>query len=107
MLFWGEVFCFGVRKVKGVVWTPTFFSMSDKATEEYLSPDDVKEFRAAIFDAGMRLGTLLKPEYPKAELVSDAQYNFSKVVEGYGLDGKWVASWASAAHDEFVATSEV
>ena len=20
--FWGEVFCFGVRKVKGVAWTP-------------------------------------------------------------------------------------
>ena len=62
--------------------------MSGEATEEYLSPNDVKEFRAAILDAGMRLGTLLKPEYPKAELVSDAQYDVLKVMEDYGLDGK-------------------
>ena len=31
----------------------------------------------------------------------------TKVVGDYGLEGKWVTSWAYAAQREFVATSEV
>jgi hypothetical protein len=80
--------------------------LSGTATE-YLSPDDVGEFCNAILDAGLGLGTLLTAEYPRAELVSEALYFVTKVVGDYGLDGKWVTSWASGAQSEFVATSEV
>ena len=31
----------------------------------------------------------------------------TKVVEDYGLEGKWVTLWVSAAEIEFLATSEV
>ena len=80
--------------------------MSGTATE-YLSPDDVGDFRNAILNAGLWLGILLRAEYPRAELVSEALYIVTKVVGDYGLEGKWVTSWASAAEIEFVATSEV
>ena len=46
--------------------------------------------QSAILNAGLRLGTLLMPEYPKASLVSKALYDVTKVVEDYGLEGKWV-----------------
>ena len=77
------------------------------AATEYLSPDDVEEFCTAILDAGLGLGTLLTAEYPRAELVSEALYVVTKVVGVYGLEGKWVTSWASGAQSEFLATSEV
>ena len=77
------------------------------APTEYLSPDDVAAFRTAILDAGYGLGTLLTAEYPKANLVSEALYAVPKVVGVYGLEGKWVTSWASSAQSEFLATSEV
>ena len=80
--------------------------MSGSATE-YLSPDDVTEFCNAILDAGLKLGTLLTAEYPRAEQVSAALYVVTKVVGDYGLEGKWVTLWASKAKSEFVATSEV
>ncbi len=63
--------------------------------------------QSAILNAGLRLGTLLMPEYPKASLVSKALYDVTKVVEDYGLEGKWVTLWVSASEIEFVATSEV
>ena len=50
------------------------------AATDYLSPDAVGEFRTAILDTGLGLGTLLTAEYP---------------------------SWASGAQNEFLATSEV
>ena len=80
--------------------------MSGAATE-YLSPNDVAEFRDAILDASLKLGTLLTAEYPRAEQVSAALQVVTKVVGDYGLEGKWVTTWASIAKSEFVATSEV
>ena len=77
------------------------------AATEYLSPDDVGEFCNAILDAGLGLGTLLTAEYPRAELVSEALHVVTKVVGVYGLEGKWVTSWASSSQSEFLATSEV
>ena len=74
---------------------------------EYLSPDDVGEFRTAILDAGLGLGTLLTAEYPRSELVSEALYVVTKVVGVYGLEGKWVMSRASGAQSEFLATSDI
>ncbi len=72
-----------------------------------MSPDDVREFRNAILDAGLGFGTLLTAEYPRAELVSEALYVVTKFVGFYGLEGKWVTLWASGAQSDFLATSEV
>jgi hypothetical protein len=91
---------------------PHYISASNRratrhAATEYLSPDDVGSFRTAILDAGYRLGTLLTAEYPRADLVSDVLYAVTTVVGVYGLEGKWVTSWASGARSEFLATTEV
>ena len=82
------------------------FTMSGAATE-YLSPNDVAKFCAAILNAGLRLGTLVTADYPKASLVSEALYVVTKIVGDCGLEGNWVTLWSSAAQIEFVATSEI
>ena len=46
-------------------------------------------------------------KYPRAEQVSAALYVVTEVVGDYGLEGKWVTSWASKAKSELVATPEV
>jgi hypothetical protein len=74
---------------------------------EYLSPDDVCAFRAAILDTGSVLSGLLGPEFPPSDAVGDALYAVTNAVGKYGLQGKWVTSWASSARDEFLVTSEV
>jgi hypothetical protein len=91
---------------------PHYISSSNReatghAAAVYLSPGDVAAYRAAILGAGYVLGGLLSCEFPKAELVSEALYAVTKVVGVYGLEGKWVTSWASGARSEFLATSEV
>ena len=81
--------------------------VTGRAATRYLSPDDVAAYRAAILDAGYRLGTLLTAEYPKADLVSEALYAVTQFVEVYGLEGTWVTLWASGARSEFLSTTEV
>ena len=78
-----------------------------KTATKSLSPIDVDEFRTGILDAGMRLTEVLAKEYPKASLVDNALFGVSKVVERFGLEGRWVTSWASSARDEFLATNNV
>ena len=78
-----------------------------QAAVEYLSPDDVCAFRAAILATGSVLRGLLGSEFPPAEPVSDALYAVTNVVGMYGLQGKWVTSRASSARSEFLVTSEV
>ena len=68
---------------------------------------DVAAFRAAILDAGLGLAASLDAKYPNADKVSEALYAVTKVVGVYGLEGHWVTLWASSAHSEFLATSEV
>jgi hypothetical protein len=91
---------------------PHYISASNRkatghAAAEYMSPCNVAAYRAAILGAGYVLGGLLSCEFPKAELVSEALYAVTKVVGVYGLEGKWVTSWASGAQIEFLETSEV
>ena len=91
---------------------PHYISVSSRraprrAARGYLSPGDVAAFRAAILAAGYALQGLLSCEFPRAELVSDALYAVTNVVGMYGLEGRWVTSWASSARSEFLATSEV
>ena len=64
----------------------------EHTSTKYLSPMDVEEFRTVILEAGTRLASLLTVEYPSADLVSDALYNVTDVVECYSLRGKWVTS---------------
>jgi len=78
-----------------------------QAAVEYLSPDDVRAFRAAILDTGRVLSGLLGSEFPSSDTVSDALHAVTNAVVTYGLQGKWVTSWASSAQDEFLVTSEV
>ena len=71
----------------------------------YLSPVNFKEFRTGILEAGTRLASLLTVEYPSADLVSDALYGVTEVVEVYSMKGKWVTSWASSARNDILVTS--
>jgi len=86
---------------------PHYIPGSKKAAVEYLSPDDVCAFRAAILDTGSVLSGLLGAQFPSSDAVSDALYAVTNAVEAYGLQGKWITSWASSAQDEFLVTSEV
>ena len=74
---------------------------------EDMSLLDVEEFRNSIIDAGARLADLVVVEYPNARLVDDALFGVTEVVECCGLKGQWVTSWASSAHNEFLATNSV
>ena len=60
-----------------------------------------------MLDAGTQLASLLVVEYPNAGLFNNALFGVTEVVECYSLKGKWVTSWASSAHDEFLATDSV
>ena len=75
-----------------------------KHAETFLSPADVEEFRTDILEAGMQLASLLEVEYPSAGLVDDALWGVTEVVECYSMKGKWMMSWASSAHNDFLAT---
>ena len=89
---------------------PHYFIMSKckavKHVKTYLSPVYVVEFCMVILGAGTSssLAPLLKVEYPSADLVNAVLCDVSEVVEGYSMKGKWVTSWASSAHNDFLAT---
>ena len=78
-----------------------------KHAETYLSPVDVEEFRTDILEAGTQLASLLNVEYPSADMVSDALWEVTEVVESNSMQGKWVTSWASSAHNEFLASLDI
>jgi len=59
----------------------------EHAATKYLSPMDVEELCTAVLEAGTQLASLLMVEYPSADLVSDALYDMTDVVECYSLRG--------------------
>ena len=63
--------------------------------------------RVLFLDAGARLADLVVVEYPNARLVDNALFGVTEVVECFGLKGQWVTSWATSAHNEFLATDSV
>ena len=65
---------------------------------------NVKEFRTDILEAGTRLSSMFKVEYPDADLISAALYDVSEVVENFSMKGKWVTSRASSAKNDFLMT---
>ena len=75
--------------------------------EEDMSPHDVEEFRTNIVDAGSRLADLVDVPYPNAPLVDNALFAVTEIVECFGLEGRWVTSWASSTRKEFLATESV
>ena len=75
-----------------------------KRAEMFLSPVNVEEFRTDILEAGTQLMSLLEVEYPSAGLFDDSLWGVTEVVECYSMKGKWVTSWASSAHNEFLET---
>ena len=74
---------------------------------EDMSPLDAEEFCSEITNAGARLADLVVVDYPNARLVEDALSAVTEIVECFGLKGRWVTSWASSAHDEFLATNSI
>lgn len=88
---------YSVRKRKVIGQTGT----------EDMSLLDVEEFRTCVIDAGARLADLVVVKYPNARLVDDALFGVTEVVECFGLKGQWVPSWATSAHNEFLATDSV
>jgi hypothetical protein len=75
--------------------------------EEDMSPDDVEEYRTDIVKAGARLADLLVVPYPDAHLVDNALFAVTEIVECFGLEGRWITSWASSARNELLATASV
>jgi hypothetical protein len=73
--------------------------------QEHMPPDEVKDFRSEILEAGMRLILVRGANFPNAELVRNAMGGVLHVVRMYDLEGKWVTSRMSNA--EFVMTEEI
>jgi hypothetical protein len=46
-------------------------------------------------------------EYPKASLVDNALFGVTEIVKFFGLEGRWVTSYASSDCTEFLATDRV
>ncbi len=63
-----------------------------KRKEEYVPPDEIKEFREDIFEAGRHLAAVNRPRFPDAEKVSEAIGKVLTAVNNYKLLGMWVTS---------------
>jgi hypothetical protein len=81
-------------------------SQTPKRKEQgHIPPDEVKDFRSEILEAGMRLISVSGANFPNAELISIAMGGVLHVVRMCNLEGKWVTSRVSNA--EFVTTEEI
>jgi hypothetical protein len=63
-----------------------------KRKEEYVPPDEIKEFCNEILEAGMYLASVSSVGFPDAESVSNAIAGVLSVVKRYKLVGRWVTS---------------
>jgi hypothetical protein len=75
--------------------------------QEYVTPDEVKDFHSEILKAGMHLMSVSSAEFPNAELVSNAMDGVCHVVGMHNLAGKCVTSCVSNAEREYVMTKEI
>jgi hypothetical protein len=60
-----------------------------KRKEEYVSSDEIKEFRNEILEDGTHLASMSSVGFPDAESVSNAIAHVLSVVEQYKLVGRW------------------
>ena len=89
LMFRGEVFYWGERKRRCIVcyyglaqnFTMSKRRLIEHVATKYLSPRDVEEFCTVVLEAGTRLASLLTFEYPRDDLLSDALYGVTEVVE--------------------------
>ena len=108
MLLFGKCF-FGTKSAMSGSRSRSMLKRKDvePTEEEDMSPRDVEEFRTDILDAGSRLAELVDVPYPDAHLVDNALYAVTEIVKCFGLEGRWVTSWASSTRKEFLATESV
>ena len=64
-----------------------------KRKEEDMPPtNEIEDFRREILEAGTHLASLISAAFPDAHIVSTGVACVLKVVERYGLVGKWVTA---------------
>jgi hypothetical protein len=73
--------------------------------EEYVPPDEIKEFRKDILEAGRHLAVVNSPRFPDAERVSKAIGKVLTVVNDYKRLGMWVTS--RVRNTEYATTKEI
>ena len=115
ILLWGKrgnMHCVLLFGTKSTMSGPHSFTVRRRqkirpAGTEDMSLLDAKEFQTGILYAGARLASLVVVDYPNACLINNALFGVMEVVECYGLKGRWVTSWASSAHNEYLATDTI
>jgi hypothetical protein len=78
-----------------------------KRKEEYVPPDEIKEFHKDILEAGRHLAVMNRPRFPDAERVSEAIGKVLTVVNNYKLLGMWVTSRVSNSNTKYATTKEI
>ncbi len=78
-----------------------------KHKEEYVPPDEIKEFCNEIHEAGTYLASMSSVGFPDAESVSNAIAHVLSIVEQYKLVGRWVTSRINNVEKEYVMTKEI
>ena len=76
-----------------------------KRKEEYVPPDEIKEFPKDILKAGRHLAVVSSPRFPDAVRVSKAIGKVLTVVNDYKLLGMWVTSRVS--NTEYATPKEI
>ncbi len=76
-----------------------------KRKEEYVPPDEIKEFREDILEAERHLAVVNRAHFPDAERVSEAIGKVLTAVNNYKLLGMWVTSRVS--NTEYAMTKEI
>ncbi len=79
--------------------------MVPKRKEEYVPPDEIKDFHEDFLKAGRHLAVVNCPRFPDAERVSEAIGKVLTVVNNYKLLGMWVTSRVS--NTEYATTKEI
>jgi hypothetical protein len=78
-----------------------------KRKEDYVLPDEIKEFREDILEAGRHLAVVNRPRFPDAERVSKDIGKVLTVVNNYKLLGIWVTSRVSNSNTKYATTKEI
>ncbi len=78
-----------------------------KRKEEYVRPDEIKEFRKEILKAGKHLAIVSSPRFPDTERVSKAIGKVLTVDKDYTLVEMWVTSPVSNTEEGYAMTKEI
>jgi hypothetical protein len=78
-----------------------------KRKEEYVSTDEIEEFREEILEGGRHLASMSCPRFPDAERASAAIGKVLTIVKDYTLVGMWVTSCVSNTEEGYATTKEI